>query len=293
MPSLKSLKLRIKSVKSTQKITKAMKMVAAAKLKRSKEQVEATAPYADKMANVVGSLASSLDKTLGSKIALLRGNGKDKVHLLVVVTSDRGLCGMFNSSIIRFTNKKIQELEGEGKTVKLFIIGKKGYDFFKNTHKNKIIVHLDHIGRKGIDFKEAHLIAEQIVEFFELGKFNVCHVIYNKFKSAISQVVTNQQIIPLDNSFESTRCIVGEPYEYEPSKEEILENLLLKNLVVQVFRALIESNASENGARMTAMDNATRNSGEMIKKLNLLYNRTRQAYITKELIEIISGADAV
>jgi F-type H+-transporting ATPase subunit gamma len=290
MPSLKSLKVRIKSVRSTQKITKAMKMVAASKLKHAREKAEAAAPYADKMANIVLSLASNSQQPTVGQTSLLTGTGKDNTHLIVIVTSDRGLCGAFNSSILKASRRKIEALLAKGKEVKIICLGKKGYDLLKTQYGSKIIMHKDGIGKKGVKFAEAQEIGEKILELFETKQFDVCSVIFNKFKSVISQVVTDQQIIPLEIPAEKTESV---PYEYEPEEEEILTRLLPKNIAVQAYRALLESSASEHGARMSAMDSATRNSGDMIKKLNLLYNRTRQAYITRELIEIISGAEAV
>jgi len=289
MPSLKSLKIRIKSVKSTQKITKAMKMVAASKLKRSREKAEAAVPYADKMSKIVTSLATSVTSTPEGS-SLLTGTGQDKTHLVVVITSDRGLCGAFNSSILKAARKKVASLRADGKTVKIMCLGKKGHDLLKGQYKEAIIYYKDGIGKKGVMFEEAHEVGEKILELFETGQFDVCSIIYNKFISVISQLVTDQQVIPLPVPEEKVEM---DPYEYEPEEEEILNQLLPKNISVQCYRALLESSASEQGARMSAMDSATRNSGEMIKDLNLLYNRTRQAYITKELIEIISGAEAV
>lgn len=289
MPSLKSLKLRVKSIKSTQKITKAMKMVAASKLKRAREQAEAATPYADKIESVVKNLAASAKKSDGKSLPLLSGTGKDEVHFLVIVTSDRGLCAAFNLSIIKAARKKIEQLKHSGKIVKIVCVGKKGYDALKAQYHHNIIKHFDGIARKGVKFNEAQSIAEYLLEAFEKEGFDRCSILYNKFKTVISQIVTFQQLIPLhvDEAVEANSS------ESEPSEEEILKDILPKNIAIQVYRALLESYASEQGARMTAMDNATRNSGEMIKKLSLVYNRTRQAYITKELIEIISGSEAM
>lgn len=292
MPSLKSLKLRIKSIKSTQKITKAMKMVAASKLKRAREQAEAAGPYASRMNAIVRTLAKNAPAANPNEVSLLTGTGSDKTHLIIVATSDRGLCGGFNSSIIKASRKQIDLLIREGKNVKIMCVGKKGYDLLKGQYGKKIILRLDGIGRKGVRFQEASEIAEKVMELFEKGEFDVCTIIFNKFKSAISQILTQQQLVPLSIE-EANDNEVSVPYEYEPSEEEILEQLLPKNIAIQMYYSLLENNASEQGARMSAMDNATRNSGEMIKKLNLVYNRTRQAYITKELIEIISGAEAL
>lgn len=290
MPSLKSLKNRIKSVKSTQKITKAMKMVAASKLKRARDQAEGAMPYASKMANIVQSLASNFDDS-GSNLGLLHGTGNDKQQLIIVITSDRGLCGGFNSSIVKYMKRKLDTLRSEGKKFQLIFIGKKGYDLLRPYYKDDIVGHYSGLGRKGLKFAELNEIVEQVLGMFDESKFDICSVVFNKFKSVISQIVTDKQLIPLELPVNENQGL--KVYDYEPSEEEILEKLLPKNVAVQIFYALLESIASEQGARMTAMDNATRNSGEMIKKLQLLYNRTRQAYITKELIEIISGAKAV
>ena len=286
MPSLKDLKNRIKSVKSTQKITKAMKMVAAAKLKRAREQAEAARPYSEAMEHLLASLASGANASNAPK--LLAGTGKDAVHLVVVATSDRGLCGAFNSSIVRATRRKIRELKGAGKKVKLLFIGRKGYEQLHHEFNSMVVGKLE-LPKKKLTYTDAEQYARDITARFEAGEFDVAHIVYNHFKSAISQVVTFQQIIPLEVSGGGSDAV----YEYEPSEAEILTDLLPRNLGVQVYHALLENAASEQGARMTAMDNATRNAGDMIKKLNLKYNRTRQAAITKELIEIISGAEAV
>jgi|CXWL01.1.fsa_nt_gi F-type H+-transporting ATPase subunit gamma len=294
MPSLKDLKNRIKSVKSTQKITKAMKMVAAAKLRRAREQAEAARPYAEGMERLLSSLASSV--TAGSDAPqLLSGTGKSDTHLIVVATSDRGLCGGFNSSIVRFVRRKVRELQGQGIKVKLLCVGRKGYEQL-NHEFGSLIIGKSELNKKKLAYSDAEVISSELITRFEAGEFDVAHIVYNKFKSAISQIVTFQQVIPLEikeptqNESISTQ---NSTYEYEPSETEILADLLPKNLGVQVYRSLLENAASEQGARMTAMDNATRNAGEMIKKLSLKYNRTRQAAITKELIEIISGAEAV
>jgi F-type H+-transporting ATPase subunit gamma len=291
MPSLKSLKNRIKSIKSTQKITKAMKMVAASKLKRAREQAEASQPYANKMASIVHNLSGGSGEQQLDQVSLLSGTGKDDVHLIIVATSDRGLCGSFNTSIIKSSRRKVSSLLAQGKKVKIICVGKKGYDLLKSQYQSHIIKHYDGLGKKGIKFVEANSIAEVILEQFEKREFDYCHIIYNKFKSVISQILTDQQLIPLH--FEGGTAQESSNCDYEPSEEAILENLLPKNVAVQIYHALLENFASEQGARMSAMENATRNSGEIIKELNLLYNRTRQAYITKELIEIISGAEAV
>ena len=290
MPSLKDLKNRIKSVKSTQKITKAMKMVAAAKLRRAREQAEAARPYAEAMESLLTSLASSITEGAGAP-KLLGGNGRSDTHLIVVATSDRGLCGAFNGSIVRAVRRKVRELTGQGLKVKLLCIGRKGYEQL-NGEFGAIIIDKNELPKKKIGYSDAGAIAQNLMARFDTSEFDVCHIVYNKFKSAISQEVTFQQIIPL--ALEAGKgAASAAPYEYEPGEDEILESLLPKNLGVQIYRALLENAASEQGARMTAMDNATRNAGDMIKKLNLKYNRTRQAAITKELIEIISGAEAV
>jgi F-type H+-transporting ATPase subunit gamma len=290
MPSLKDLKVRINSVKSTQKITSAMKMVAAAKLRRAQEAAEAARPYAERMERMLGSLASSMVGREGAP-PLLAGNGRDQVHLIVVMTSDRGLCGGFNSSIVRATRRKVRELREQGKQVKLFCVGRKGRDQLKRDLGDIIIGHIEDVGRPKLAFPAADQIGIRLVQLFEHGEFDVAWLAYNKFKSAMTQIVTFLQLIPFAVPEGQAKADVF--YEYEPDETEILEALLPRNLGVQVFRALLENSASEQGARMTAMDNATRNAGDMINKLTIFYNRSRQAYITKELIEIISGAEAV
>jgi F-type H+-transporting ATPase subunit gamma len=293
MPSLKDLKVRINSTKSTQKITSAMKMVSAAKLRRAQEQAEAARPYAERMNRVLGRLAGAAAGKDGAP-ALLAGNGKQQTHLLVVMTSDRGLCGGFNSSISRGARKLARELKEQGKTVKIFCIGRKGRDQLKREFGNEIIGSVEDVGKPRLTFAAAEAIATKILSMFEHGEFDVCELIYNQFKSAMTQIVTIQQLIP----FAPAAANENEPgggayYEYEPDELEILSALLPKNLGMQVFRALLENAASEQGARMTAMDSATRNAGDMINKLTITYNRSRQAAITKELIEIISGAEAL
>jgi F-type H+-transporting ATPase subunit gamma len=290
MPSLKDLKVRINSVKSTQKITSAMKMVAAAKLRRAQEAAEAARPYAERMERMLGSLAASMAGREGAPV-LLAGNGRDSVHLIVVMTSDRGLCGGFNSSIVRAARRKVRELRDQGKQVKLFCVGRKGRDMLKRDLGDIIIGHMEDVARPRVAFPVAAEIGIKLVQLFEQGEFDVCHLVYNKFKSAMTQFVTFQQLIPF--AVPAGQGQSDQFYDYEPDETEILEALLPRNLGVQVFRALLENSASEQGARMTAMDNATRNAGDMINKLTIFYNRTRQAYITKELIEIISGAEAV
>lgn len=312
MPSLKDLKNRIKSVKNTQKITKAMKMVAAAKLRRAKEQAEAARPYAEAMEQMLSSLAASALQSAkppheleggggtelpggehGSNLPkLLSGTGKNQTHLVIVATASRGLCGGFNSSIVRASRRKIRELQTSGKTVKILCVGRKGYEQLALEFKNQIIGR-EEIKNKKVGYSDADAIAKIVIEKFEAGEFDVAHIVYNKFKSAISQIVTWQQLVPLAFDPKEQSAQMAAPYEYEPSEDEILIDLLPKNVGIQVYKALLENAASEQGARMSAMDNATRNAGDMIKRLNLKYNRTRQAAITKELIEIISGAEAV
>jgi len=294
MPSLKDLKNRIKSVKSTQKITKAMKVVAAAKLRRAREQAEAARPYSEAMERMLLSLAAGVGEgTSGPR--LLAGTGKNETHLLIVATSDRGLCGAFNSSIVRASRRKIRELQSEGKKVKLLCVGRKGYEQLF-TEFGKLMIGKIELKSRRLGYNDAEMVTKELTGHFETGEFDVAVVVYNSFKSAISQVVTFQQLIPLalpPKKEEAVTKKIPAIYEYEPDEEEILAELLPRNLAVQTYRALLENAASEQGARMTAMDNATRNAGDMIKKLNLKYNRTRQAAITKELIEIISGAEAV
>jgi F-type H+-transporting ATPase subunit gamma len=291
MPSLKDLRVRITSVKSTQKITSAMKMVAAAKLRRAQEQAEASRPYAERMERVVGALAASMADQEGAP-AMLAGTGRDQVHLLVVVTSDRGLCGGFNSSIVRGARRAIRDLLAQGKDVKVLCVGRKGRDQLRRDFGRYIIGTIEDIARPRLGFPAADGIARRVTAMYEAGEFDVCTVIYNRFKSVITQVVTLQQIIPFAAP-ESGTNDGGVYYECEPDEGEILEALLPRNLAVQIYRALLESAASEQGARMSAMDNATRNAGDMINNLTIIYNRSRQAYITKELIEIISGAEAM
>ena len=294
MASLKDLKNRIASVKATQKITKAMKMVAAAKLRRAQSAAEAARPYSAKMAKVLGGLARSMEGREGAP-ELLAGNGRDQVHLLVVATAERGLCGGFNSSIARMARQKARRLMGEGKEVKIYTVGKKGYDALKGEFGSIIVERIDFRGVRQIGFDEAEQVGKRILEMFADGAFDVCTLFYSEFQSVIAQLPTEQQLIPAsfpasEEEGEGDKDFV---YDYEPGEEEILGELLPRNISVQVFRALLENAASEQGARMSAMDNATRNAGEMIDKLTLSYNRQRQAQITKELIEIISGAEAL
>jgi F-type H+-transporting ATPase subunit gamma len=294
MPSLKDLRNRIRSVRSTQKITSAMKVVAASRLRRAQEQVEAARPYAERMERVLASLAARMSGLSGGP-RLLAGTGKDQVHLLVVATSDRGLAGGFNASILREARRQIRALQGAGKEVKILTIGRKGRDGLRREYARLIHDSLTDIGRRAVSFDEARDIAQRVLTLFEAGEFDHCTIIFNRFRSVITQVVTVQQLIPLPQpaAGESPASDGGAIYEFDPDEEEILAEFLPRNLAVQVFTALLENAASEQGARMTAMDNATRNAGDMINRLTINYNRTRQAAITKELIEIISGAEAL
>ena len=291
MPSLKDLKTRINSVKSTQKITSAMKMVAAAKLRRAQDSAEKGRPYADRMQQIVNSLASKADPISASQ--LLVGNGKDNTHLLVVVSADRGLCGGFNGAITRQTRTEVARLRGEGKTVKLLMVGRKSADALRRELGVSYIDSLEGIQGTAVEYADAASIGETVRNGFEAGEFDVCTVIFNKFKSAISQEVTLKRLIPAEVGEDTQDDDAGVSYEYEPDEEELLAAVLPRNISTQVYSALLESSAAELAARMTAMDNATRNAGDLIERLTLVYNRTRQATITKELIEIISGAEAV
>jgi len=304
MPSLKEYRNRIASVKSTRKITSAMKMVAASKLRRAQSQAEASQPYARRMADMLARLVANMDGG-ESPSALMSGTGRDDVHLLVVITSDRGLCGGFNGAVVRLTRQKIQELTAAGKTVKLVCVGRKAAAALKRDHAGKIVRVFEGLGKKRLSFGEAAEVSDFILDALAREEFDVCSLVYNEFKSVISQVPAAQQLIPLsveaartqDNDAEAAAAeeAAGPKalYEFEPNEERILAALLPRNLAVQVYRALLDSAAGEQAARMTAMENATRNAGDMIAKLTLKYNRARQAYITKELIEIISGAEAV
>ncbi len=290
MPSLKDLRNRIASVKATQKITKAMQMVAAAKLRRAQTAAEAARPYAERMAVVLGNLASGI--TVGPETPrLLAGTGSDRVHLLIVCTAERGLCGAFNSSIARLARDHATRLMAEGKTVKIICVGKKGYDILRRQFSEQIIELIDLRSVRQLGFEQGDMIAQKVLARFEAGEFDVATLFYSRFRSVIAQIPTAQQIIPaqIETGAGSSDAV----YDYEPEEGEILATLLPRNLTVQIFRALLENAASEQGARMSAMDNATRNAGEMIKKQTMTYNRSRQAMITKELIEIISGAEAL
>jgi F-type H+-transporting ATPase subunit gamma len=291
MASLKDLRNRIASVKGTQKITKAMQMVAAAKLRRAQMAAESARPYAEKMSQVLGNLAANLvGGVQGPK--LLSGTGSEKTHLLVVCTADRGLCGGFNSSIVRLAREHIRRLTAEGKAVKIVTVGKKGYDLLRRQYRDQIIENRDLRGNKPVDYEFAAEIANSVIARFDAGEFDVATLFYSRFRSVIAQVPTAQKLIPAELP-ETGATAPDAALQFEPSEEAILDTLLPRNLTVQVFRALLENAASEQGARTGAMDSATRNAGEMIKKQTQIYNRTRQAMITKELIEIISGAEAL
>ncbi len=291
MPSLKELRNRIASVKATQKITKAMQMVAAAKLRRAQSAAEAARPYAERMEKVLGNIAMSITPSPESP-KLLTGSGKSDIHLLLVCTAERGLCGAFNSSIVRLAKERANSLAAEGKTVRIFCVGRKGQDQLKRLYEKQIIETVELRNVRTLAYADADKIGEKIVALFKNGEFDVCTLFYSRFRSVILQIPTAQQIIPPvfpDNKDTGN----GVVYEYEPEEEEILAELLPRNIATQIFRALLENAASEQGARMSAMDNATRNAGDMIRKQTITYNRTRQAMITKELIEIISGAEAL
>ena len=293
MPSLKALRTRINSVKSTQKITSAMKMVAASKLRRAQAQAEAARPYAERMERMLRALAAGV---AGSPTAppLLIGTGSDKTHLLIAVTADRGLAGAFNASIGRATRNLARRLESEGKTVKILAVGRKGRDYLRRELSSRIIGDISLAGKRRVEFADADEIAQRVTAMLMNGEIDVATIVYNRFRSVISQIVTEQQVIPAPPPPEGeAEDLGGAVYDFEPDEETILARLLPQALAIQVYRALLESAAGEHGARMTAMDNATRNAGDMIKRLTLNYNRARQANITKELIEIISGAEAV
>ena len=292
MPSLKDLKSRIGSVKNTQKITKAMKMVAASKLRRARDAAESSRPYAERMEMMVRSLAASVAGSDDAPL-LMTGTGKSDKHLIIVSTADRGLCGGFNASIVKATKLKIKELQAQGKEVHLFCVCRKGHEVLALDYEELIVGKITEIAKKTVEYSVAERVGQQVVSMYDTQGYDVCWVVYNKFVSAISQQVTWQQLIPLSMPEEGEGGELQAQYQYEPDEEAILKDLLPRNLSMQVFKALLENAASEQGARMTAMDNATRNAGDMIKKLTLQYNRTRQAAITKELIEIISGAEAV
>lgn len=294
MPSLKDLRNRIASVKATQKITKAMQMVAAAKLRRAQEAAEAARPYSERMGAVLANITQAVGGG-GDAPALMTGTGKDAVHLLVVCTAERGLCGGFNSQIARFARDHIRRLLADGKQVKIICVGKKGFDILRRDYASMIIDRVDLREVKTLGFVNADAIAKKIIHLFNEGGFDICTLFYSQFKSVISQIPTAQQIIPAGVASAPAAAVDGgnAVYEYEPEPGEILSDLIPRNISVQVFRALLENAAGEMGAKMSAMDNATRNAGDMINKLSITYNRQRQAQITKELIEIISGAEAL
>ncbi|WP_424944376.1 F0F1 ATP synthase subunit gamma [Aliiroseovarius crassostreae] len=291
MPNLKDLKNRIESVKSTRKITKAMQMVAAAKLRRAQEAAEAGRPYAERFNAVLGSLAAA--SSGGNAPALLAGSGSDQVHMLVVMTAERGLCGGFNSSIVKMARAKAEELTANGKTVKILTVGKKGREQMKRDFEDQMVDHVDLSAVRNVGYANAQAVANDLIHRFNEGEFDVATIFYNKFESVISQIPTATQVIPASFDAPEEGADASVVYDYEPSEEGILKTLLPSGVATQIFSALLENAASEQGARMSAMDNATRNAGEMIDKLTIEFNRSRQAVITNELIEIISGAEAL
>tara|TARA_B100002051_G_scaffold137750_1_gene130821 strand:+ start:628 stop:1506 length:879 start_codon:yes stop_codon:yes gene_type:complete len=292
MPSLDDLRKRISSVKSTQKITKAMKMVAAAKLRKAQENAEKGRPYSEKMKNIINNLANSItEKETAPK--LITGTGQDKTYLCVLMTADRGLCGGFNTNICRLAKTNFQKILKEGKTLKIITVGTKGLDQIKRDYGKYVIQKLSFKERKKISFQEAEEVGKIILDLFHKNEFDKCVLFYNNFKNVITQIPQAQQIIPAKKEKSSSESTINDFYEFEPEEDEILENLLPKNISTQIFKAFLENAASEQGSRMTAMDNATRNAGELVEKLTINYNRTRQASITKELIEIISGAESL
>jgi F-type H+-transporting ATPase subunit gamma len=292
MPSLKDLRNRIAATKATQKITKAMQMVAASKLRRAQAAAEAARPYAAHMDKVLGNIGASV-RGLDTAPRLLRGTGSDSVHLLLVCTAERGLCGPFNTAIVRLARERIAALIGEGKEVKILCVGRKGYDQLKRLYEKQIVEMVDLRSVRTLHFQHAKMIAEKVISRFDNFEFDVCTLFYSRFRSVIAQIPTAQQIIPPVFDAKTADALGGAIYEFEPEAEDILHELLPRNLAVQIFRALLENAASFYGAQMSAMDNATRNAGDMIRRQTLFYNRTRQAMITKELIEIISGAEAL
>ena len=292
MPSLDDLKKRIYSVKSTQKITKAMKMVAAAKLRRAQESAEKGRPFSERMNNIILNLSSSItDKDNASKF--LVGTGKDNVHLCVVITADRGLCGGFNTNICKKVKNYFEKVIKEGNTLKISTVGSKGHDQLNSVHGSYIVDKINFKGYKRISYKEAEEVGKKIIKLFNDEKFDICNIFYNKFKNVITQIPQQQQIIPIQKLENEKENKKENSYEFEPEEHEILENLLPRNISTQIFKAFLENAASEQGSRMTAMDNATRNAGDLVDKLTITYNRSRQAAITKELIEIISGAESL
>jgi F-type H+-transporting ATPase subunit gamma len=295
MASLKDMRVRIAATKATQKITKAMQMVAASKLRRAQAAAEAARPYAERMDKVLGNIAASV-AGLDSAPALLRGTGADKTHLLIVCTAERGLCGAFNSAIVRLAREHVNRLVGEGKTVKILCVGRKGFEQLRRNYEKQIIEVVELRGVRNVGFAQAEMVGEKVLKLFEEGGFDIATLFFSRFKSVIAQIPTARQVIPPVFDASAADKAANGPaasYEYEPEEVDILDELLPRNIAVQIFRALLENAASEQGARMSAMDNATRNAGEMIRKQTLVYNRTRQAMITKELIEIISGAEAL
>ena len=295
MASLKELRNRIASVQATQKITRAMQMVAASKLRRAQDAAEASRPYADRMGAVLANLAAGITDS-ASAPKLLSGTGADNTHLLIVATAERGLCGGFNSSIARLAREDAQRLQAEGKKVEILCVGRKGYDVLKRYFDKELLEPISYQGLKSVGFNEAQGVADKILADFDAGRFDICTLYYSRFENVMSQIPTGLQIIPASLEAaegEATLDLGGAAYDYEPEENEILDALLPRNIAVQILRALLENAASEQGARMSAMDNATRNAGEMIDELSVTYNRSRQAQITKELIEIISGAEAL
>ena len=292
MPSLDDLKKRIKSVKSTQKITKAMKMVAAAKLRKAQENAEAGRPYSQKMQNIILNLTKSISDPENAP-RLLVGTGKDKTYLCIVMTADRGLCGGFNSNICKLAKTNFKKILGEGKDLKIITVGSKGLDQIKREYGNYVIKRFSFKEKKQLTFSEAEIIGKEIINLFNQDEFDKCILFYNNFKNVITQIPQSQQIIPADSQSTDSNDKNSLTYEFEPDEDEILEDLLPKNISTQVFKAFLENAASEQGSRMTAMDNATRNAGDLVEKLTINYNRSRQASITKELIEIISGAESL
>jgi len=292
MPSLDDLKKRISSVKSTQKITKAMKMVAAAKLRRAQESAEKGRPFSDKMNNIILNLSKSVSDKAGASKFLV-GTGKDNVHLCVIITSEKGLCGGFNTNICRKAKNYFEKILQEGKTLKIFTVGSKGNDQLKRVYGSYIVEKMNFKGVKKISYKEAEKVGSKIIKMFNESKFDVCKIFYNQFKNVMTQIPQAQQIIPVENKKDNEEKKLDSFYEFEPEENEILENLLPRNISTQIFKAILENGASEQGSRMTAMDSATRNAGDLVDKLTITYNRSRQASITKELIEIISGAESL
>ena len=291
MPSLDDLRKRIKSVKSTQKITKAMKMVAAAKLRKAQENAEKGRPYSEKMNNIILNLSNSItDKENAPK--LLAGTGNEKVHLCIILTADRGLCGGFNTNIVKKAKSFFEKIKSEGKNLKIITVGSKGYDQIKRTYGNQIIEKISFKDSKAVNYLDAEIVGKKIIQLFEKNEFDICTIFYNQFKNVMTQIPQEQQIIPLKSN-EIKKNSIEDNYEFEPEEDEILSNLLPKNISTQIFKAMLENSASEQGSRMSAMDSATRNAGELVDKLTINYNRSRQAAITKELIEIISGAESL